>query len=137
MFSDAIEQRKDLLILVARILLMILFLLSGIPKLMSFSGTVGYMASVGAPFPTLAAIVAVLFEVFGSLALLLGVLTRPIALLYVLYTLGTALIGHHYWTHEGADRMANFINFYKNLSIMGGLLLLAVTGPGRYSIEKR
>jgi putative oxidoreductase len=125
------------LILAARILLMLLFLLSGIPKLTGFSGTVGYMASTGAPFPPLAAIVAIAFEVFGALALLLGVFTRPIALLYVFYAFGTSLIGHHYWTYEGAARMANFINFYKNLSIMGGLLLLAVTGPGKYSIDKR
>jgi putative oxidoreductase len=136
MLSNAIEQRKDALILVARILIVILFLLAGIPKLTGFSGTIGYMASVGAPFPTLAAIVAVAFEVFGSLALLLGVFTRPIALVYMVYTLGASLIGHHYWTMEGAERMANFINFYKNLSIMGGFLLLAVTGAGRYAIDR-
>ncbi|HWT36719.1 MAG TPA: DoxX family protein, partial [Paraburkholderia sp.] len=49
----------------------------------------------------------------------------------------TALIGHHYWTMQGMERYANTINFYKNLSIMGGLFLLVITGPGRYSIDRR
>jgi putative oxidoreductase len=67
----------------------------------------------------------------------LGVLTRPLALLLALYTLGTALIAHHFWTMEGGDRYANAINFYKNISIIGGLLLLYVTGAGKYSVDAR
>ena len=124
-------------ILLARILLVVLFVLFGWSKLTDFSGTVGYMASAGLPVPKLAAAVVVLMEFFVGLAILLGFCTRPLALLLALYTLGTALIGHHYWTMGGADRMANMINFYKNLSIIGGLLLLCVTGPGRYSIDRR
>ena len=124
-------------ILLARILLVVLFVLFGWSKLTDFSGTVGYMASLSLPVPTLAAAVVVLMEFFVGLAIVLGFCTRPLALLLALYTLGTALIGHHYWTMEGADRMANMINFYKNVSIVGGLLLLCVTGPGKYSIERR
>lgn len=124
-------------ILIARILLVVLFVLFGWSKLTDFSGTVGYMASQGLPMPTLAAAVVVIMEFFVGLAIGLGFCTRPLALLLALYTLGTALIGHHYWTMDGAERMANMINFYKNLSIIGGLLLLCVTGPGRYSIDRR
>jgi putative oxidoreductase len=58
-------------------------------------------------------------------------------LLLALYTLGTAFIGHHYWTMTGTAQYANMINFYKNVSIMGGLLLLAATGPGRYSLDRK
>ena len=124
-------------ILLARILLVVLFVLFGWSKLTDFPGTVGYMASQGLPVPTLAAAVVVLMEFFVGLAIVLGFCTRALALLLALYTLGTALIGHHYWTMEGADRMANMINFYKNISIIGGLLLLCVTGPGKYSIDRR
>lgn len=124
-------------ILLARILLVVLFVLFGWSKLTDFPGTVGYIASQGLPMPTLAAAVVVLMEFFVGLAIVLGFCTRPLALLLALYTLGTALIGHHYWTMEGADRMANMINFYKNISIIGGLLLLCVTGPGKYSIDRR
>jgi putative oxidoreductase len=125
------------MILLARILLMVLFVLFGWSKLTDFSGTVAYMASEGLPFPTLAAAVVVLMEFFVGVAIVLGFYTRPLALLLALYTLGTALIGHHYWTMAGADRMANMINFYKNIAIIGGLLLLCVTGPGRYSLDRR
>lgn len=124
-------------ILLARVLMVVLFVLFGWNKLTDFSGTVGYMASEGLPLPTLAAAVVVLMEFFVGLAILLGFYTRPLALLLALYTLGTALIGHHYWTMAGPDRMVNMINFYKNISIMGGLLLLCVTGPGRYSLDRR
>lgn len=121
--------------LVARVLLVWLFVMFGWPKLTGFNGTVAYMAHVGAPFPMLAAIIAVFMEFFAGLAILVGLLTRPLALLFVIYTFGTALIGHHYWTMTGAAQHANEINFYKNVSIMGGFLLLYVTGAGHYSID--
>jgi putative oxidoreductase len=70
-----------------------------------------------------------------ALAVAIGALVRALALLLVLYTLGTALIGHRYWTKEGADRVDSMDGFYKNLSIMGGFLLLYVTGAGKYSID--
>jgi putative oxidoreductase len=131
------EQRKDELILVARVLLMILFVIFGWGKLTGFSGTVAYMATEGAPVPTLSAIIAIVMEFFVGIAIVIGFYTRPLALLFALYTLGTALIGHHFWTMTGAEQMANMINFYKNISIMGGLLLLCVTGAGRYSIDRK
>jgi uncharacterized membrane protein YphA (DoxX/SURF4 family) len=46
-------------------------------------------------------------------------MARPLAFLLALYTLATALIGHHFWTMDGAVRSANAINFYKNISIVG------------------
>ncbi|MEA3114114.1 MAG: putative oxidoreductase [Caballeronia sp.] len=131
------EQRKDELILIARVLLMILFLIFGWSKLTGFSGTVGYMATEGAPFPTLSAIIAIVMGFFVGIAILIGFYTRPRALLFALYTLGTALIGHHFWTMSGDAYVTNMINFYKNIGIMGGLLLLCVTCAGKYSIDRR
>jgi hypothetical protein len=64
-----------------------------------------------------------------------GAFTRPSAVLLVLYTLGTALMGHHYWTVKGADQLASMEAFCKDLSIMGGVLLLHITGAGKYSID--
>jgi putative oxidoreductase len=132
-----LESQRDALLLVARILMMLLFVLFGWEKLTDFGGTSAYMAAEGLPLPAVAAAVVILMEFFVGLAIVLGFWTRPLALLLALYTLGTALIGHHYWTMVGAERAANMINFYKNLSIIGGLLLLCLTGPGRYSIDRR
>jgi putative oxidoreductase len=131
------ERSRDEVILVARILLVLLFIVFGWSKLANYSGTAGYMVRVGAPMPSVAALVAIVAEFFIGLAVALGAWTRPLSLLLALYTLGTALIGHHFWTIDGADRLANAINFYKNISIIGGFLLLYVTGAGKYSVDAR
>ena len=73
----------------------------------------------------------------SGLAILFGVWTRPLALLLALYTLATAFIGHPYWTMTGPAQMEATINFYKNISIIGGFFLLYVTGAGKYSVDSR
>jgi putative oxidoreductase len=127
---------SDELILAARLLLAALFLIFGWRKLRDFSGTVSQMAQLGVPTPVLAAGVATFMELPVTFAVAVGAFTRPSALLLFLYTLGTALIGHRYWTMTGADYVDSMDSFYKNLSIMGGFLLLYVTGPGKYSIDR-
>ncbi len=131
------EKITDEVLLLARILLAVLFLKFGWSKLVDYSGTVAYISQVGAPVPPLAAVVAIVMEFFGSIAIILGVFTRPLAILFALYAFATALIGHNYWTMTGAAAAANMINFYKNISIIGGFLLLYVTGAGRYSIDAK
>ena len=131
------ERVRDEVVLVGRVLLAVLFVVFGWGKLTNYSGTAGYMAQVGAPMPSVAALVAIVVEVFVALAIAIGVWTRPLALLLALYTLGTALIGHHFWTLADATRNANAINFYKNIAIIGGFLLLYVTGAGKYSVDAR
>jgi len=131
------ERMRDEVVLIARIILVLLFFIFGWSKLTDYSGTVAYMTQSGAPFPPLAALVAIVIEFFASIAIILGVWTRPLAVLLALYTLACAIIGHPYWGMTGADRAANMINFYKNVSIMGGFFLLYVTGAGRYSIEAK
>ncbi|HKT43012.1 MAG TPA: DoxX family protein [Rhodanobacteraceae bacterium] len=136
MYDAMFNRQRDWLILLARILLMILYVTAGWQKLLGFSGTVGEMAAVGFPLPAVVAVIVIIIELLVGIALVIGVWTRPLALLMAVYTLATAFIGHHYWTMTGAAYGANFINFYKNVSIVGGLLLLCVTGAGKYSIDR-
>jgi putative oxidoreductase len=126
---------NDALILVARLLLATLFLIFGWRKLRDYSGTVNQIAQLGAPMPVLAAAVAIFMELPVAFAIAVGAFARPSALLLFLYTLGTALIGHRYWTKTGAEQVDSLDGFFKNLSIMGGFLLLYITGAGRYSID--
>jgi len=126
---------NDEVILAARFLLATLFLIFGWRKLKDYSGTVSQMVQLGAPMPVLAAAVATFMELPVAFAVAVGAFVRPSALLMFFYTLGTALIGHRYWTATGADRVDAMDGFYKNLSIMGGFLLLYLTGAGRYSID--
>ncbi len=128
---------RSLLLLIARIAVVILFILFGYPKLLGFDGTVQYMAASGAPMPTLAAIIAVIMEVPAAILIVLGFFTRPLAVIFIFYTLGTAVIGHHYWDMTGDAVLPNMINFWKNVSIAGAFLLLAVTGPGAISLDRR
>ena len=126
---------KDGMLLTARVLIALLFLIFGWQKLLDYPGTVQFMSHVGLPLPALAAVIAIIMEFFVSIAIILGVATRPLALLLALYTLATAFIGHRYWTMTGMAHFENEINFYKNISIIGGLLTLYVAGPGRYAID--
>lgn len=112
-------QSRHLLLLIGRIALVVLFIIFGYPKLTGFSGTVQYMTSLGTPMPMLAAIIAVVMEVPAAILIVLGFFTRPLAVLFVFYTLGTAIIGHHYWDMTGDAVVPNMINFYKNVSIAG------------------
>jgi putative oxidoreductase len=126
---------NDELILAARLLLATLFLIFGWRKLRDYSGTVSQIVQLGGPMPKLAAAVAIFMELPVAFAVAVGAFARPSALLLVLYTLGTALIAHRYWTIKGEDKIDSMDSFYKNLSIIGGLLLLYITGAGKYSID--
>jgi putative oxidoreductase len=123
------------LILAARLLLVALFLIFGWRKLTDYSGTVRRMVQDGAPTPVLATFVAIFMELPVSFAVAVGVFTRASAVLLALYTLGSALIAHRYWTITGVNKIESMESFYKNLSIMGGFLLLYITGAGKYSID--
>ena len=126
---------NDELILAARLLLTALFLIFGWRKLRDYSGTVSQMVQLDAPMPVLAAAVATFMELPVAFAVAIGAFVRPLTLLLFLYSLGTALIGHRYWRKTGTDRVDSMDSFYKNLSIMGGFLLLYIAGPGKYSID--
>ncbi|WP_343633845.1 DoxX family protein [Roseateles sp.] len=126
---------QDLTILVARVLLMLLFLIFGWDKLTGYGDTVALFRQMGVPQPPLATVVAIVVEVGAGLAIALGLFTRPLAALMAVYCVATALLGHHFWQLSGSERFLAEIGFFKNLSIAGGLLLLCVTGGGRFAVE--
>jgi putative oxidoreductase len=123
---------NDEFILAARLLLATLLLNFGWRKLRDFSGTINQMVQLGVPVPVLAAAVALFMELPIAFAVAVGAFRRLSAALMALYALGTAFIGHRYWTVKGADYVDSLDGFYKDLSIMGGFLLLCVAGAGKY-----
>jgi putative oxidoreductase len=132
-----VEKIKDPLILLARLLMVVLFVVFGWQKLTGYDGTIGYFTQAGVPLPSLAAPIAVIMELGVGIAIALGLFTRPLAILLALYTLGTAIVGHSFWTMSGPDQLEAEINFFKNLSIIAGLLLLFITGAGRFSLDAK
>lgn len=123
-------------LLIGRLLLALIFILSGSSKITGFAGTVGYMASQGLPVPQLLIIPAILIELGGGLLILIGYQTRWAALAIVLFLIPTTLIFHAFWAVPTEQVQMQMIQFQKNLAIMGGLLCLMAAGPGRYSVDK-
>ena len=118
--------------LVGRILLSLIFVMSGLGKLADHTGTVGYINSVGAPMPEIAYWLAVIVEVGFGLALLVGFKAKIAAIGLAVFTLAAAFLFHNNF----ADQM-QMIMFLKNITIVGGLLLIVAHGAGGFSIDNR
>ncbi|WP_342316881.1 DoxX family protein [Lysobacter sp. FW306-1B-D06B] len=116
--------------LLGRVLLVALFLISGLGKISAYDATAGYMASVGVPGIALPAVIAL--EVLGSVAIILGFQTRLVAAVLAGFTLATGVIFHNNF----ADQM-QMIMFLKNVSIAGAFLMLVANGAGGFSIDVR
>ena len=120
---------------VGRILLAALFLPAGIDKLTGFAGTVGYISSVGMPLPTVAAALALAVEILGGLALVFGFGTRIAALVLAFFTLVASFYFHAYWAVPADQQMVMQLLFFKNVAVVGGLLVLAAFGAGGWSVD--
>jgi putative oxidoreductase len=121
--------------LLGRILVSVVFILGGVGKIMGFSMEEGMVAAKHLPMPAVALGIALVIELIGGLAILLGVFTRWTAWILFLYLIPTTFLFHNFWALEGMDRIDNMIHFEKNLAIMGGLLFLATFGAGGLSID--
>jgi putative oxidoreductase len=124
------------LIFIARIALAILFLWGGVMKLVGYAGFVSYLQSKGVPYPQIGAPIATAIEVVGGVFLVVGFVTRPLAILLAAYSIVTAVLGHDFWNvANAAEQHDMVIHFWKNVGIAGGFLLLSVTGAGGVSID--
>jgi putative oxidoreductase len=125
------------LTLAGRLLLALLFLPAGLMKIGGFAGTVGYIASKGLPLPTVGALIAIGVEVLGGLALIAGFGTRAAALVLAVFTLAATVIFHAYWAVPPEMQMVQQLMFFKNIAVVGGLLVLAAYGAGGWSVDAK
>lgn len=121
---------KDLATLIGRILLVVIFLMSGTGKIGNFTGTTQVMAEHGMPMVTFFAFGAIFLELAGGLSVVLGYFARFGALLLIIFLIPTTLIFHGHVADPGQK-----IHFLKNVSMFGGLLILLSAGPGRISLD--
>jgi putative oxidoreductase len=121
--------------LAGRILMSVVFLVSGFFKIGGYSQLVGYAASKGLPMAGVAVACAAVLELAGGLAILVGFQTKIAAWLLFLYLIPTTFFFHNFWALQGAEQQDNMIHFLKNVAIMGGLVILAANGPGPYSVD--
>ena len=111
--------------LAGRILMSLIFIVSGFSKLFQSPGTAAAIATKGIPLVSIATPLAILLELGGGLLLLVGYRTRLVALLLSLYLVPVTLLFHNFWAYHGMDQQMQMINFLKNVAILGGLLRLA------------
>ena len=120
------------ILLLARILLSVMFIMSGLSKFGAIEGTAGYISSVGLPAGVALAWLAAIFETLAGIAILIGFQTRITAYLVALFCVFAGIMFHY----DPADQM-QMISFMKNVTIAGGFLALSVAGPGAYSVDAR
>jgi putative oxidoreductase len=118
--------------LVGRILLSVIFVLSGLSKLAAPAATIGYIESAGLPFPPIGLAIAAFIEIVGGLALIAGYRTRVAAAVLAVFTVATALAFHNNFADQN-----QFVHFFKNISMAGGLLQVVAFGAGRFSLDAR
>ncbi len=124
-------------LLLARVLLALMFILAGIGKFTGLAGTAGYIASKGLPMPMVLAFLTGVLELVAGLAIVLGWYARIAGLALALFTLTAALIFHAFWALPADQQMIQQLMFMKNLSVAGGLLLVFVFGAGSLSVDAR
>jgi putative oxidoreductase len=124
------EWLKALAILVGRILLVFIFLKSGIGKIENFQGTAQYMAKFGMPYTHFFLIGAIFFELVGSITVILGCFARFGSVLLLILLIPTTLIFHNIFKDPQM-----MVHFMKNVSMFGGILVLLAVGPGRFSLD--
>jgi putative oxidoreductase len=118
--------------LIGRLLIGLVFLMSGLGKLVSFGPTTAYISSVGLPLAPLGWAIAVVMEIAGGLSLIVGFRVKKAALGLAGFTLVAGIFFHH----DFADKN-QMIHFLKNLVIIGGFLQIAYFGAGSYSLDAR
>ena len=132
--TDALAaQWQDFLLLLGRVLLGWIFILSGWRKLMDIPAFVATMPR--RDLPALLGYVAPFVEFIGGILLVVGLATRYAALLMLLFVIIATFSSHRYWNYPEAQQANQNSHFWKNVSMMGGTVLLFITGAGRYAID--
>lgn len=122
--------------LIGRLLLALIFVLSGINKLMNFSGTAEMMAGKGLPMANVLLVISIAIELGGGLLLASGWYARYAALALFLFIIPVTLVFHPFWQFaaDSMEHTINMIMFLKNLAIMGGMALVVAYAPGSCGI---
>ncbi len=122
--------------LVGRVLMAIIFLLSGINKIGGFAGTAGYMASKGLPMADVLLVITIIIEIGAALMLIVGWKARFAAAVVFLWMIPVTLVFHNFWAAPAAQYQVQMIMFMKNLAMMGGMLYVVAFGSGPVSMER-
>lgn len=125
----------DVWLLIGRIALAWAFVAVGWSHVLNPAGLANYLTSLKAPAPELLAWIGLIMEVVISITLVFGVATRYGAVVGIVFLIVATALAHRYWEYTGPAVSAQYNNFLKNLSMLGGMLYVFVFGPGRFSLD--
>ena len=125
----------DVWLLIGRVALAWVFVAIGWGHVFNPAGLAAYLTSLKAPAPELLAWIGLIMEVVISITLVLGVATRYGAVVGIVFLIMATALAHRYWEYTGPAVGAQYNNFLKNLSMLGGMLYIFVIGPGRFSLD--
>ena len=121
---------KNILDLVGRVFISLVFLLSGINKTNNYEGTIGWMESLGVPGIFL--IPAILLEIGAPILIIIGYKVKISAALLSLFCIATAILFHNDFSNQ-----MQFVSFMKNIALAGGFLFIVVNGAKDFSLDKK
>ena len=124
-------------VVIARVLLALMFVLAGFSKFAGLAGTAGYIASKGLPMPMVLAVLTAIIEVVGGIALIVGFQARFAALALAVFTILASFLFHNFWAMPADQAFVNQLMFMKNLAVAGGLLFVFSLGAGPASLDAR
>lgn len=131
------EASKNALALVARLSISLIFVLSGFSKITGWSDTAAYMVSKGMTAVPLFLALAIFIELGAGMMVMLGYRARLGALALIIFVIPTTIIFHNFWALQASEQQLQMIMFLKNLSILGGLLMIVAYGAGKFSLDGR
>jgi putative oxidoreductase len=124
------DRSRNAILLLGRVLISVLFVWGGYAKLTAPTASLQMMVQEGAPLPIVALIAAIVIELGGGLLVLLGLFTRPAAVVLGLWCVASAIVAHFNW----AD-IDMLIHFWKNVAMAGGFAYIAAIGAGAVSLD--
>jgi putative oxidoreductase len=133
----ATNATQDKVLLVARLLAAPLFFYSGIGKMLAFDVTASRLPGGEGGFGSFLAAGSIVIELGAALALVLGIYTRCAAITLIVFTILATLMFHNFWASPPAQVTAQTVQFLKNLELIGLFAMIAVFGPGAYSLRKK
>ncbi len=133
--SNAPVKSDDVILLLGRLALGVIFVKSGLQKLMALSAFAASLAGRGVPQSATWAVIGATVEFVGGILIVTGFRTREASLLMILFVIVATGISHRFWEYAEAARRLQESQFFKNLAIIGGFLVLFVTGSGRYGLD--
>ena len=133
--DSAPTTRDEVILLLGRLALGAIFVKSGLQKLLALGAFAASLAQRGVPASSTWAVIGATVEFVGGILIVSGLRTREASLLMILFVIVATGISHRFWEFAEAARRTQESQFFKNLAIIGGFLLLYVTGGGRHSVD--